>query len=67
MSVGMMRTINEKTISQENPEDEWLVKLIHDESSNTALGGTIMFGKQREQKSSQTAYDKHCTFIWVEG
>ena len=39
MSVGMMRTINEKTISQENPEDEWLVKLIHDESSNTALGG----------------------------
>jgi hypothetical protein len=39
MSVDMICTINEKTISQENPEDEWLVKLIHDELSNTALGG----------------------------
>jgi len=33
--------------SQDNPEDEWSVKLIYDESSNTTLGGTLMFDKQR--------------------
>jgi hypothetical protein len=62
-----MRTINERTISQENPEDEWLVKLIHDESSNTTLGGTVMLGKEREQKSSRTTYDKHCIYNWMDG
>jgi hypothetical protein len=35
--------------SQDNPEDEWLVKFIHDESSNTTLGGTLMLYKQRDE------------------
>jgi len=36
-----MRTINERTISQESLEDEWLVNLIHDESSNTTHDGHV--------------------------
>jgi hypothetical protein len=35
--------------SQDNPEDEWSVKLIQDEASNTTLGGTLVLDKQQEE------------------
>jgi hypothetical protein len=56
MSVDMMRTINERTISQEM--NDWISSFMMNQTT-PHLGGTVIFGKQREQKATWIAYDKH--------
>jgi len=69
MSVGTIRTINERTISQENPEDEWLVKLIHDESSNTTLGGawSCLVSNESRNHRGQPTINIAFTIEWMAG
>jgi hypothetical protein len=44
MGVGMMHTTNQKIIFKRIQK-----KILHDESSNTTLGGMVKLDKQREQ------------------
>jgi hypothetical protein len=49
-----------KDNSQKNPGD----KILHDESSNTTLGGMVKLDKQWKQQSSLKAQDRHCIYNW---
>jgi hypothetical protein len=49
MSAGRLYTANQKTILERIQEMKWFVKLLHNESSNTTLGGFVKLDKQWNQ------------------
>jgi hypothetical protein len=46
MSVGRIHTANQGTIIERIQGMKWFVELLHDELSNTTLGGIVKLDKQ---------------------